>query len=193
MATAHRKLFNSEPLIYGAQFRAPYLNELLTETLFKYGEINFVRARCGQYTKKLLDLTPIRGNHKYVTVDVKVHYLKRGQTPAIPGWHIDCVKHYTSDTKDDIHHLFVTGKHCLTRFLANPIELDIYSDYKLSIPLNAEFIEAPSCRFVTFTRNHLHDCQVAKADEIRYMLRITESDVVKGNNSIRKGVYYGKL
>lgn len=188
---AQTKWFNSEPLLYGPLFREPLISELTEEIYFKYANLHFVETRCGPYTKELLRLVPIRGKHKFVLVDVKVHHLKKGDYPAIPGWHIDCVKHYNNDTKDDVHHLFVTGQYCLTRFLKNPIELDIASDYRISVPREAEFIEAPSCQFVTFTRNHLHDCQMAKEDETRYLIRITETDIIKPNNQIRKELYYG--
>jgi hypothetical protein len=163
--------FNSEPLQYLIKGEPP-ITPLEREPNFKYGDLNYVQTVGGPYTKHLISLIYpfLSFQHKYVTVDVKVQTLEKGQfTCALRAWHIDCVRWPgDTDTKDDIHYLFISGA-TRTRFLKNPVKLSGPEDYK-GIPLGAPATVAPERRFLRFTRNHLHSGDFWRANEVRYFL-----------------------
>lgn len=97
----------------------------------------------GDIAREALSVMDFRNDRKYITVDVKVHMLMPGFSPAIPGWHTDGVPR--SDPKKGFnvdygvpridyqdsgqmeghrYHLLVTGR-CLTKFIDDPLIVDL--------------------------------------------------------------------
>jgi hypothetical protein len=149
--------FNRKPITYGKVIDEPS-TEVLRNTL---GLVNSSAEDAirygGEVTKAALSVLPIKNNRKYVIVDVKVHMLKPGFSPAIPGWHTDGVPrgerlNPLSNEEPDIFaqdcisngitkidntvlrpthfHMLVTGQGCLTEFIHAPrLSLEERSDW----------------------------------------------------------------
>lgn len=85
----------------------------------------------GELTRAALQAVNLRGDRKYIVVDVKTHMLMKDMMPAIPGWHTDGVPRGEgmSPAKgvpviqrqegelSPRYHLLVTGGDCPTQFL----------------------------------------------------------------------------
>lgn len=151
----------------------------------------------GDLTRAALSAMKLRGDRKYILVDVKVHMLMPGMYPAIPGWHTDGVPRV--DGKPDIFkqnrqrsplfHLLVTGEGCLTDFASGPIELEVpdQPDSKLYEMVSEQMFaytdsgdvmveRIPSCEVVEWDWWALHTAVPATKREWRYLIRVTETD-----------------
>ena len=92
----------------------------------------FAYKHSNEPLRKFLDGAPIRGL-KHISVDVKLHMLKDGWFPGIPGWHLDDF-YRPNKAQPEIagipnnlcyHHMVVFGDSSLTEVVAKPIELPL--------------------------------------------------------------------
>ena len=201
MTAVTKYVFNTEPLKYGKTLPSPR-DEDYPPYSFKYGEIETVRSMTSDYVREVIDSAPIGGKHKNVMVDVKVHDLLTGRCPCLPGWHCDSVVRPDHPSQPELHHIFVTGIHCLTLFIAEPVELDLLEEDESMQHLNHSFneqikekypnvktTEVDSCRIATFGRWDFHTGQFSKGDERRLLIRVSESDIIKPRNDWSKIEY----
>lgn len=204
-------LFNRNPLTYAGKIEQPSLDTLKgtlglwnasMEDAIKYG---------GELTRAALSAMNIRNDRKHVIVDTKIHMLKPGMCPAIPGWHVDGTPrgeapNYTWHTgMPDLYaqeemraprfHLLVTGEGCLTDFINEPIALDMPNKTGKMFKMMSEqldekkdslnIITAPSCQVVEFDWWDIHAGVSATKSEWRYLIRVTESDFAAPQTDLR--------
>jgi hypothetical protein len=159
---------------------------------YKYGHINHVWSNATPYVRNIIESCPLRRTKKHIVVDVKTHYLKIGQIPALPHWHLDGYANPYTEEYDDINHLFVSGQFCLTDFLASPLEVH---DYEMGISptvllVDCPVVSIPGNTIVTYDR-HIHRATPAKQEGHRLLVRVTETNRIKPNNKIFKPTYTG--
>lgn len=205
-------VFNRNPLTFGRTIEQPSVDVLKNtlglwnasmEDAVKYG---------GELTRAALGAMDILNDRKYVVVDTKIHMLKKGMCPAIPGWHVDGTPrgdapNYSWHTGlPDIYaqeemrasrfHLLVTGVGCLTEFVTDELAIEMLNKdrhmfAKLSETINdmqhdLNIIEAPSCQVVEFDWWNIHAGKLATENEWRYLIRVTESDFAQPQTDLRE-------
>lgn len=179
----------------------PGLFQASLDDALKYG---------GELTRAALSAFDLHGDREYVVVDTKIHMLKPGFMPAIPGWHTDAVPRATHsaspvgplppdlarqiDLQSPRMHLLTTGTGCHTLFAVDPIELDLeangttdlYAEVtrKMEAEYGGAFQEYP-CRAVEWDWWQLHTAQCARASEWRFLIRVTETDYCAPNSDLR--------
>lgn len=139
--------FNRNPLEFAGAIEQPSFDEIRTTPQLWNASIDDALMYGGDLTRSALSQMDIRGDHKHIVVDTKVHMLMAGMFPAIPGWHTDGVPRGNSgdpQAKDKPNiwlqekgrspkfHLLVTGEGALTDFCVIPnLEINV-PDYPTS-------------------------------------------------------------
>lgn len=206
--------FNRNKPIFGQPIEQPS-QELIKNTLglhnasledaLKYG---------GDLTRQAIGAMNLTFSKKYITVDTKIHMLMPNMCPAIVGWHTDGVPrgvglNPAEKAKPNIHaqevmdapifHLLVTGESCLTQFIKEQnvlIDVPDVPDTALYQMVNKQVregiaegaftpYEIPSCTPVQWDWWELHTGTPAKSHEWRFLIRVTESDVLKPKTDLR--------
>lgn len=162
--------------------------------------------------KEALSLCPLTHSRKHTLVDIKVHMLKAGFCPAIPGWHTDGIPRQEDGSargplepdyarqgsplrQTPIYHLFVTGFNCLTEFIDEPLCLDLppgrdlYARMTKQVDLRVASGElkpkkVESCAWTTFDWWDIHRGVPATGDEWRLLIRVTETDYDTPNHNL---------
>ena len=120
---------------------------------YKHGYPGIVLNASGPYVFLALDEMVSRlvreTAHKYLTVDLKVHWLEEGEVPCIPDWHVD------TKGEESRYHLFVTGHHALTEFEG--------------------YGTIPSCKWVSYS-DAPHRGVPATESGYRLLLRVAEQN-----------------
>lgn len=206
-------LFSRNPLVYGKSllFTPSTLDIKSTPGLWTASVDDALRYG-GDLTRAAISAINIRGDRKYVVVDVKVHMLMPGFAPAILGYHTDGVprgpeRNPASKHDPDIlaqedptlrsprYHLLVTGTGCLTKFVQNPIELEVPDEpdpslYKLITQqvrrINPHTVSIPSCQVVEWDWWNIHTGVLAQKHEWRYLIRVTETDFIQPQSDLRE-------
>ena len=125
----------------------------------KYARLATVLRHASKSLIELIDSCPIVGDRKYITVDVKKQDLKIGQYTCIPGYHRDSIA-----DPSPLHHIIVFG-HNRTEF--------------------KEYGKIPEGKWFTYGLDYHRGPKVV-VDETRILVRVTESNVIKGNSKISK-------
>ena len=128
----------------------------------------------------------LKNKHKYITVDFKIHYLRKGEYPCIPGWHLDTNMDVKKDNWEN-HLLFVLGENSLTEFLNQDIELtysnkkkqtEIKKDYQNQIKkLKINPWKIPEQTIVQYSRDSFHRGSSAISDGWRVLIRVSEQSL----------------
>jgi hypothetical protein len=154
----------------------------------------------------------IRGDYDHIVVDTKVHMLAPGMFPAIPGWHTDGVPrgdtlspqdkglpniHAQEDRRSPRFHLLVTGEGALTDFWDGLVALDVPEeptrDLYAGITEKMRICEAleperiltvPSCQVVEWDWWDLHTARAAKKFEWRFLIRVTERQILRTQSNV---------
>jgi len=172
---------------------------LLNDTLrrivsFKYAD--YVMDMCqSDLVRQILRHAPIENKHRRVLVDVKMHDLKKGQHTCLPGWHLDgSMNPEGIEKKPELHHLFVGSMFCRTQFLDSPLDIPIDPSWtfaerskKLGALLDDMILSIftiPNCHFVTYDDTFFHRGAQSEGDELRLLVRVTETDVIHPQNRI---------
>lgn len=139
------------------------------------------------FLQDVLSQIPLRNDYKNVYVDLRVRDLKVGQWPSLDKWHMDLVTHPLDPSRPETHHILVKGCKAPTLFLKGLVSLPI-PEYGIDAlggldglirRMEVPYFEAEEGRLTTFNRYHLHKGQPAKIDGLRYLLRVTETDLVR--------------
>lgn len=153
---------------------------------WKNAPFNYVLYRCGEYCKFVLATAYglLKREHKHILVDIKVHDLKPGEHPCLPGWHCDSVLDPEHDSRPENHIIFVTGHGCLTEFTTGEYELettktDPRSYNKQLSEIKPTYSSVKSCTLTKYGRWNFHRGPAAKIAEKRLLIRISETDVVR--------------
>lgn len=174
--------FNRDPLItQEVNFLLP-IPEMVTP--LHYVPINRA-VQCNPFLREWIEQIPLRRLHRNVYVDLRAKVLRTGEWPSLDKWHMDLVTHPLDESRPEYHHIFVSGCNAPTLFLKGPTTLPIPEPGVDALPaLNrliretgVPFIEAEEGKLITFNRFHLHKGQQAKIDGVRYILRVTETDL----------------
>lgn len=153
---------------------------IFPEESYKFASMKFVMANSNETVRSILSQIPVAGNHKNVLVDVKVHDLEVGVTPALPHWHFDCVKDPRDESLEEVHHLFIT-EGCSTEFLGEDTEFDLPYGFNHSIFNHLNGVKIKPYKVYTYGR-HLHRATKAVKKCKRLLIRVTESNLIKPNN-----------
>jgi hypothetical protein len=153
---------------------------------FKYCDIDYVYNNSTEYIRGLIDQFPIVGNHKRVLVDVKLHYLEKDMYPCLPGWHMDCTLNPWHDSLPEVHHIYIDGIECLTKFLNESFTLKFKSNVpayiKTSMNINAhKHWEIERNKIYRYDRFCLHSPSIAKESGMRLLVRVTETNIIIPN------------
>ncbi|MEI9553823.1 hypothetical protein [Enterobacter hormaechei] len=166
----------------------------------------------GDVTRAALQAMNLRGDKKYIVVDVKTHMLMPGMIPAIPGWHTDGVPrggkslspaagaphiHMQIGSDSPRYHLLVVGGDCPTKFIASRnINLVTENLPNLYAGISSQVCEmdnkglldtydAPDGQVVEWDWWELHTAQQARAPGWRYLIRVTETDYLEPQKDLR--------
>jgi len=139
------------------------------------------------------------------TIDSRVHMLKPGWYPCIPGWHLDLIPRDAGGQPDidnppegDRHWLCCIGDCSLTQFLASPVDLErpsreeiVYNSFNTQINrlVNSGRIypsTVSSGSIVEFGPSDLHRGQAAHKDGWRFFIRCSKTKHRMPANQIRR-------
>lgn len=173
----------------------PFTCSDLPKVSYKNATLEFVRNHTTPYVQEILSKMPFRHFRKQILVDVKVHHLKRGWYPAIPGWHVDGVQNIThaSRRRQNLYHLFLSGTTSITQFLSERIQCDVDEhrppDYNALLQ-GASGVSIPIHTICSYSLAP-HRAIVAQKEETRLLIRAVETDFVQPRNMPFQ-VYYQK-
>lgn len=139
-------------------------------------------------------------------IDSRVHMLKRGWWPCIPGWHIDDF-HRGSDGQPDLEHadgyhlMMLVGDCSVTEFLREPVTLSndrhdgevLYGAYNRQIDALIEEgtlrpEPVPTSRIIQFGMDDLHQGSPATKSGWRFFIRASVGTGHPIVNEIRRQV-----
>jgi hypothetical protein len=170
--------------------------ELKRITSVKYADYRYAMDACrSDLVRNILRFAPIEGNHKNILVDIKVHDLGKGEFACVPGWHLDGSNNPNNlEKKPELHHLFVASRFALTEFLDTPLDIPIDPSWtfaersqKIGILLNEMELPVftiPNCLYVTYDDSFFHRGKQATGDELRLLVRVTETDIIEPQNRV---------
>lgn len=180
--------FNAASLALGAVLPQPTVSDLETPC-YRHAGLELVREDSSDYVKSVLAAVPLRGDRRWVGVDVEVGWVEAGKRVGTGLWHVDTVTDLRHPSRPERHHLFVSGQACLTEFLAEPLELELDPSEEEGLRrarLDADVRRAgvnvralQSCQITSYGRLHLHRAALATHDELRLRVRVTETDVLR--------------
>jgi len=176
----------------------PADTELASVRCFKYADYDYAYRNCANsYVRSVLDKIPILGNHKRVLIDIKVHDLKLGEIPCVPGWHLDgSINPKNLPKRPEVFTLFITGGYevdSTTQFLDLPITLEVEDSWNFAtmsqkcsrlIPIDYPTWSVPTRQFVTYSDLHFHRGKAATRLQKRLLIRTTETDIITPQNRI---------
>lgn len=166
------------------RFDPPTSKELDEQPSFKYVDYNIALNNSIEYVTRIIRSVPLSEKHANVVVDVKVVDLKEGGLPCKPGWHTDCTLDPFHPTRPEIHHLFIWGADCRTKFLLTDLSVDLNEPNKFSEIQQAvkeqqpTYYKIPECTLIRYGRFHIHNPSRAKKSGRRLLIRVTETDLI---------------
>lgn len=177
------KLINPEQPQVIMKLTPPTIEELGTQISFKYVLLNQALEHSSPTIRKIIESVPIVGEYKYNLVDVKVKKLNRGEFPCLPGYHLDCTMNPDHKTKPEIHHIYIFGCNCKTKFVVSPIIIPFQDDKLVNVDAailkqNPNIIELDEETLYRYNRFNLHAPSVAQSNGFRLLIRVTETDLI---------------
>lgn len=166
----------------------------------------------GTAVQQALTHLPKLSTNKNIIVDTKIHMLKKGMIPAIPGWHTDGVpRSNKNEARGNLppdlskqegidgnrYHLFLAGCDCPTIFLKDRnVELEVpkSGDKDLYAKIDAQILdrkdldreEIPMGCWWSWDWWELHTAQPAREDGWRLLIRVTETSFSKPITDLRQ-------
>ncbi|MBM76299.1 MAG: hypothetical protein CMK59_12920 [Proteobacteria bacterium] len=159
---------------------------------YKCCSLRFALRNTTPYVQNVLRAMPIQNRHKRVLVDIKVHHLKPGDVPAIPGWHIDGTRHILDERKDNLYHLFVSGISCLPQFLKERAWIDVHPEQLPnydSLLADSQGQAITSCVIHSYDR-YPHRAVPTTESSTRLLIRAVETDRREPHNRAFNVGYY---
>ncbi|AEO93533.1 gp274 [Bacillus phage G] len=203
--------FNRNPLVFSGKIEQPSMDEIKNTLGLWCASLEDAVRYGGNLTRAALGAMNIRGDRKHIIVDTKISMLKPGWNPAIPGWHVDGTPrgedlnplqsappnlYIQEELRPSRFHLLVTGEGCLTKFVNQPLDLEVpnYTPDIFKIISNEvsnreselNILTAPSCQVVEFDWWDIHTGITATKSEWRYLIRVTETDLCPPETDLRK-------
>jgi len=123
-----------------------------------------------------------KNQHKFLTIDIKIHNLKKNVLPCLPNWHLDCTKDMTLPNPEN-HIICMFGDSgSNTEFIVDTWEssssvqdFSAMKDYLNTL----KRIELKESTIYTYNRHSFHRGTPAKQNGKRLFIRITESDIIR--------------
>jgi hypothetical protein len=171
-------------------------------------DMQFASEKGGLLTSMFLgalDALGIDGVGKHITIDSRVHMLKPGWYPCIPGWHLDLIPrddnnqpNIDNPPEGDTHWLMIFGDCSCTQFLGSPIELRrplpdevVYNSFNTQI--NREVhrgtvhpVPIEHGQLIQFGPKDLHRGVAAHKDGWRFFIRASATAHREPANQIRQ-------
>lgn len=171
---------------------------IINEPMFFQASPEYAYHYGGTMTKEFIDECDIRFSDEYV-VDSRVHMLKPGWYPCIPGWHLDGIRRpdgqpdFVNIPKNDNHLLSVIGPTSMTEFLNRRVKLhrpdpeNVYQSFTRQINLQissnvAEPVSYPSGSIIEFGPTDFHRGVAADEHGWRFFIRASKDGSVPLNN-----------
>jgi hypothetical protein len=177
--------------------------EISVEPMLFGASSGFAAEHGGPLTREFLSKLPPGGGW---LIDSRVHMLKPGWYPAIPGWHLDAIPRsethrqpdFTQDTSRLECWFAIVGDVpvCETEFLTSPVELDL-RDGKSWSEFSAEIngallygatgsVRVPNRSVVQFGPEDFHRATPADRDGWRFFIRAMRGHNTPCANQIRR-------
>lgn len=156
---------------------------------FKYTDVSYAYDNSVACVQKIIEQFPIEGNHKNVLIDIKVHDIEKENFPCLPGWHTDCTLNPWHYTLPEVHHIYMFGAECRTRFLDEDFEMSFesmnpkYIKDKMNSVIHKSWAVQEGYIY-RYDRFSLHAPSLAEKTGKRLLIRITESDLIRPNRRI---------
>lgn len=163
------------------------VNFILPDVSYKYCSLSFISKKVDKSILSIIEQMPLKGGYKHILVDVKIHKLRTGQIPALPNWHFDCIKDPRDESKEETHHLFITGG-SNTEFVKEDMYIEIPEIFNFSIFNNVIGEKIDPYTIYTYGR-HLHRATKASIDCTRLLIRVSETDNMIIQNKEYKETY----
>jgi hypothetical protein len=202
-------LWNRNPVRVGQDIATP--NQTVIENTFNLRQVSLEDAMRygGTITREAIGAMNFHNDRNNIIVDTKVHFLMEGMCPAIPGWHTDgvprgedlnpagtgapnLIAQEWGHISAPRYHLLVTGTHCPTRFVAEPVELNAFrlmGDNPRNLYQNMtrmvdkriatdglDVFDSPCSTVLEWDWWNIHTAQQATGRGWRYLIRVTETD-----------------
>jgi len=177
------------PSSVGISLGLPDIGELLMYPHFQGIGAEDFRKYATQYQKYLLDCLPLRNDRKNVLIRSGTWLLEPGTRSHVTGagdWHVDGVTDHDHIQPLERVHLLSSPCQALTQFNTTPLEIDSDPNetrvqFSSRVRRNADAFGVVAqaiepCRIYTF-ENHLHRAVEPERIELRYLLRVRETDV----------------
>jgi len=170
-----------------------------TPQLFWASE-DFARQHGGAVVRDLLDVLPPPRTGYWYIVDSKVHMLKPGWYPGIPGWHLDFAPGWETHINWNMidpyerHWCLVSHDVSLTEYLSDPIRLNVPDVRQLNGYLSrqvaalGETVRMERVRPMVvyeFGQMDLHRVKPALGAGWRLFVRVSQTKLRKPLNEIR--------
>jgi hypothetical protein len=127
-------------------------------------------------------LSQCSGGYKNILVDVKTHWLSKGDRPALSNWHFDNIAWDNPAVREENNLLFISGDFCLTEFLA---EDQVLQNGRATLKvLNSQDWAAKKIPARTVVRygRLAHRASVAERTACRLLIRVSETDKTRPQN-----------
>lgn len=180
----------------------PEARLLQGETMFYQSTPEFVFDKGGPIAREFVDKLPNDLMGRDTLIDVRVHHLRPGNYPAIPGYHLDWIPRKDQGRAPDLsvipdyqHVILIVAETCLTEYVAEEIEISNLHD---GDPAQAfrranDYIKAQGIKtervingdMVWFTSNDWHRPVAAERSEWRLFIRASKVSHVRASNQIR--------
>lgn len=129
-----------------------------------------------------LDSYVAKDRYKYHNVDVKLHTLKKGETPCIPGWHIDGGPDYSGQ-----YVIMVSGV-SKTEFYTQELLVPYDKDMPTSVLCKninvacgtTDIVQLKPWHTYKYFNTSIHRGTPATQDGLRLLIRVMGNDRVRG-------------
>ena len=194
------QLFNQKPPIHIGHVNVEHRRDSDVKNLKQLFmcDTNFAYEHGGPFVRAFLKEIPIT---KYpLVIDTKIHMLKRGWYPGIPGWHIDFAPGWESlvewdkvDPEERHFAAFSSNVSC-TEYIATPVLLHTPRVYRINgilskqveaIYENLGIIKPSAHQIYEFGQMNLHRVTPATGSGWRLFVRASATKLRKPVNEIR--------
>lgn len=171
-----------------------------TPQLFMADE-KFAFEHGGGFVKQFIHSMPSRIPKGYNWVyDTKVHMIKPGWYPGIPGWHLDFapgwenIVDFSQVDPKEVHFCAISHEHSRTEFITSPLELNVFDVPKLNGLLSKQVeavyphiqtMHARAGQIYRFSQLTLHRVTRATSSGWRLFVRASITKLRKPVNEIR--------
>lgn len=191
----------------------PDIGDVRRLPMFFRCDPDYVYRLGGEPYRAILNSLHFGSEHRFISIDTRIHMMMPGWYPCIPGWHCDDFYRPTGDQpdlvaiRDDLrlqcrHHAVVVGNVAPTEYISRPFvlplaELDSSAIYRtadayiekqvLGVVKTPTFLVG-SGRIISFGSFDFHRGTKSSGAGWRLFFRATESDMWEPQNETRTQV-----